>query len=337
MASPTESWPARWYRGHWPFALLLPFSLLFGGLVWLRQRLYAAGWLRSWRAPVPVLVVGNITVGGAGKTPLTLALVERLQADGWRPGIVSRGYGGQTAYPHRVQPDDLPARCGDEPLLLARRSGVPVVVDPQRVRAVRALLADTDCNVVICDDGLQHLALARDIELVVVDGQRGLGSGWLLPAGPLRERPRRLGRADFVVRNGAGVALRGLPVDAVTMQLQAAAWQPLDPACADAPPPPGTRVHAVAGIGHPERFFAALRGAGYDVVPHAFPDHHAYRAPDLAFAEALPLVMTEKDAVKCAGLAPDNAWYVPVSAQLPDTFWNRLLARLAQEKRPDAR
>lgn len=337
MASTTESWAERWYRGHWLFALLLPLSLLFQGLVWLRRRLYAAGWLASWQAPVPVLVVGNITVGGAGKTPMTLALVERLQAEGWRPGIVSRGYGGEATYPHRVRRDDLPARCGDEPLLLARRSGVPVVVDPQRVRGVQALLAETDCNVVICDDGLQHLALGRDIEVVVVDGQRGLGSGWLLPAGPLRELPRRLTTADFVVRNGAGVALRGLPVTAVSMQLQAADWQPLDPAAETALPLPGQRVHAIAGIGHPERFFASLRRAGFEVVPHAFPDHHAYRVEDLVFDEALPLVMTEKDAVKCTALALQNAWFVPVSAHLPETFWNRLLARLAPEKSTHAR
>ncbi len=318
-----------WYRGAAWLWLLWPLALLFGLVVRLRRALYRHGLLSAERFPVPVLVVGNITAGGTGKTPLTAALVRWLQAAGWRPAVVSRGYGGRADYPLRVRADMSPALCGDEPLALHRRCGVPVMVDPQRARAVAALLQDNACDIVLCDDGLQHYALARDVEIVVIDGARGLGNGQLLPAGPLREPPSRLAAVDFVVVNGDAAAW---PL-AHGMQLRPQPWQLL---CADASavaPVPPARLHAVAGIGNPARFFAALQVQGFDIVPHAFADHHAFTAGDLDFGDDLPVVMTEKDAVKCQAFARANWWQVPVEAELPEVFWQALATRL-QTLRP---
>lgn len=314
-----------WYGGGaWPL-LLAPLSLLYGIVTGLRRGLYRAGLLPSTRFPVPVVVVGNITAGGTGKTPLIEVLVRELRARGWRPGIVSRGYGGRAAnYPLVLSAATPAAEGGDEPVLLHRRTGAPVVVDPVRARAVVRLLAQGDCDVVLCDDGLQHYALARDIEIAVVDGARGLGNGWLLPAGPLREGAGRLAQVDFVVVNGEG----GDWPRATRMQLRPEDWRALGGE-GGAPPAPGSRVHAVAGIGNPGRFFAALRAAGYDVVEHAFPDHHAYIAADLDFGDALPVVMTEKDMVKCQSLPARQWWYLPVRAELPAAFFDRLNGRLA--------
>lgn len=343
-------WLERWHNGNALFALLLPLSAVFYLLSWLRRGAYRFGLLRVWRAPVPVIVVGNISVGGTGKTPLTLALVARLQAAGWRPGIVSRGYGGQADYPCWVDTSALAAVVGDEPLLLARRSQVPVVVDPVRSRAAQYLLAQTDCNIIICDDGLQHLGIARDIEIVVVDGERGFGSGWLLPAGPLRELPARLRTADFCVINGAwqGRGIAPTAAHNAVMALVPGPWQAIGAAVKPTiesalaqtsqtqfsrPPAPGP-IHAFAGIGHPPRFFALLQAQGFQPITHAFPDHHAYQASDLCFTPELPLVMTEKDAVKCAGFAPANSWYVPVQAILPESFWQALLQRLSTWRLP---
>ena len=336
-AAMRSSWAERWYDGHPLFALLLPLSAVFALIAWLRLGAYRLGWLRAWQAPVPVIVVGNISVGGTGKTPLTLALVEHLRSQGWRPGIVSRGYGGQGAsYPQLVRADSDAAEVGDEPLLLARRAAVPVVIDPLRVRGVQHLLASSDCNVVLCDDGLQHYALARTVAIVVIDGQRGLGSGWRLPAGPLREPVSRLQSVDLVVVNGSWRANGAAPVSAATMTLVPGTWQPVRTDADAAGAPTVGPIHAVAGIGHPPRFFAMLAGQGFQPIPHAFPDHHAYTAGDLQFSPPAPVVMTEKDAVKCAGIAPANSWYVPVQAILPDSFWQALTQRLASWRTPDA-
>lgn len=304
--------------------LLWPLSVLYGLVSGIRRLFYRTGLLTSKRFPVPVIVVGNITVGGTGKTPLTLALIDYLRAHGYRPGVVSRGYGARTRYPCLLDAGCTAAMVGDEPLAIFRRTSVPVVVDPVRVRAVDFLLQHADCNIVLCDDGLQHYALHRDIEIVVIDGVRGLGNRLLLPAGPLRERPSRLDAADFVVVNGDGALVKeGFP-----MRLQPQAWQPLCPDAAGSAPEPGSRVHAVAGIGNPQRFFSQLQEEGFDVVPHPFADHHAYRPEDFRFSESLPVVMTEKDAVKCAGFAAENWWYVPVQAELPQAFLEGLLQRL---------
>lgn len=313
-----------WYRGHPLLWLLSPLSLLYALITWLRRFLYRHGWLSSQRFSMPVIVVGNITVGGTGKTPLTLALIDFLREQGYRPGVVSRGYGGHAEYPYCLGDQSTAAESGDEPLAIFRRTGIPVVVDPLRSRAVSWLHQHTDCNVVLCDDGLQHYALARDIEIVVIDGVRGLGNRLLLPAGPLREPLSRLQSVDFIVVNGKGMAWP----DASVMLLQPQAWLPVRHDGNAPLPASGTRVHAVAGIGNPQRFFSQLQAQGFDVVPHAFADHHAYDAGDFVFPEALPVVMTEKDAVKCADFAAENWWYVPVQAVLPPAFLERLLQRL---------
>ncbi len=312
-----------WHEGHPRLWLLWPLMLLYTWLTALRRQLYRIGLLPSRRFPVPVVVVGNITVGGTGKTPLTLALIERLRAAGFTPGVVSRGYGGHGDYPLVVDENVYAEQCGDEPLTLFRRSGVPLVVDPKRSRAVAQLLEKFPCDVVLCDDGLQHYALARDIEIAVIDGGRGFGNGRLLPMGPLREPVSRLQQVQHVVINGEGFAWP----DAVRMSLQADAWKNLRHEHHVAPAP-GSAIHAVAGIGNPSRFFEQLRAAGYQVTEHAFPDHHVYATRDLDFGDDLPVVMTEKDAVKCESQAAENWWYVPVRAVLPESFHEALLARL---------
>lgn len=312
-----------WYEGQAQLWMLWPLMALFALISRLRRGLYRFGLLPAQRFPLPVVVVGNITVGGTGKTPLTLALIERLRAEGFSPGVVSRGYGGHGDYPLIVNDSVIAEQCGDEPLTLFRRSGVPLVVDPRRSRAVTHLLANFHCDVVLCDDGLQHYALARDIEIAVIDGVRGFGNGRLLPMGPLREPVSRLREVQHVVVNGEGLSWEG----AQRMQLRPGPWQNLRQE-AQALPAPGSRLHAVAGIGNPQRFFEQLRQAGFDVIEHAFPDHHVYSTRELSFGDELPVVMTEKDAVKCMGLAEPGWWYVPVRAELPESFYEALLQQL---------
>ena len=326
-----------WYRGRWPAlaSCLAPAASVYG--LWSARRALS-------RAPTaaPTLVVGNLTAGGAGKTPLALALARRLAADGWRPGIVSRGYPGRAwRYPHRVRGDEAVSQVGDEALLLCRAA--PTAVDPRRARAA-ALLAG-ECDVLISDDGLQHRGLPRDLEIAVVDGARGFGNGRLLPAGPLRERPGRLAAVDWVVVNvgmwrgdeafeRAGAEAADWRPDAAPMALRAAAWVALSGEGRRALDDwrPGRPVHAVAGIGDPRRFFDALRALGLDVVEHPFPDHARLRPKDLAFG-GQPVVMTAKDAVRCRGFAPPNSWWLEVDAVLPETFFAALGARLSALRR----
>lgn len=300
---------------------------VYRALAGLRRGLYARRLLRARHPGVPVIVVGNITAGGAGKTPLTIALVERLRAAGMSPGVATRGYGREGRAPLWADAATPAGQAGDEPLLIARRTGAPVRVDARRAAAA-AELARAGCDVVVCDDGLQHYALARDIEIEVVDGRRRYGNGRLLPAGPLREPPERATRCDFRVVNlgdGAGEAGFGeWPMRLVLGDAVPLAGRRVRPLAAFA----GQRVHAVAGIGDPARFFRSLKARGIAVVPHAFDDHHAYSAADLEFASPLPILMTEKDAVKCAALSPADAFAVPVDAVLPEAFWAALLDRL---------
>jgi tetraacyldisaccharide 4'-kinase len=274
--------------------------------------------------PVPVVVVGNLTVGGSGKTPLVLWLVAELKRMGLRPGIVSRGYGGAQKAPTPVTGNSDPAQVGDEPVLLASRSACPVYIGRRRRSAARALLRNHDCGVIVSDDGLQHYALRRDVEVIVVDGQRRFGNGFCLPAGPLREPPARLALGDYVVVNGRareGEYAMGLRAESVVNLKDPEHVQPLEAFRHQ-------RVHAVAGIGHPLRFFDMLRAHGIEVEDHPFPDHHPYRAQDIAFADGRAVLMTEKDAVKCRAFAHDRCWYVPVSA-VPDTrFAAALLAQV---------
>lgn len=314
-----------WHEGRAWLWLLAPLAALYVLVAAVRRALYRAGLLKSASFPVPVVVIGNISVGGTGKTPLAEALIAALRERGFRPGVVSRGYGGRsTRYPLLLDAGVTAAEGGDEPVMLFRRSGVPVVVDPVRRRAVAHLLEHGGCDVVLCDDGLQHYALARDIEIAVVDGARGFGNGLPLPAGPLREPVRRLAAVDYVVVNGEGEPWPG--AQRMTLRLQD--WVAMGQG-GEAPPAPGSRVHAVAGIGNPERFFQALREQGYEVVGHAFPDHHAYVAADLDFGDDLPVVMTEKDMVKCQLLPAGRWWYVPVRAELPAAFVDSLTGRIA--------
>jgi tetraacyldisaccharide 4'-kinase len=322
-----------WYRDDPGPGPLQPLAWLYGVLVRARRAAFAAGWARSAEVGVPVVVLGNLTVGGTGKTPLTIWLAGQLEARGFAVGIVSRGYGRSRA----GQPRDVSAssdwrQVGDEPVLLARRTGCDVVVAADRVAGARRL-AGRGAQVILADDGLQHLRLARSCEVLLIDGARGFGNGRLLPAGPLRERPTRPLRADVVVVNGAathGSLSRWLrPGEALTMQLAGEEALSLD---GQRSQPlrlwQGRRVHAVAGIGNPARFFRELRGRGIEVIEHAFPDHHVFRAPELEFADDLPVLMTEKDAVKCAQFASARLWYVPVSAYFSDGDAQLLLSRV---------
>ncbi len=313
--------PGWWYRPGlalvlWP---LLPLSWLFGLLVALRRALFRHGLLRSHRLPVPVIVIGNLTVGGSGKTPLVLWLVRCLQASGWRPGIISRGYGGSVEQVQPVLSDSACSVVGDEPLLLHRRSGVPVFVGRDRVAAGQALLAaHPECDVIVADDGLQHYRLQRSVELVVFDG-RGAGNAWLLPAGPLREPLRRLSGATAIVWNGSPEqallrAARRLPqFDMRLVGRRFVAASGGTRGC-DADTLRDRKLYALAGIGDPRRFFLQLKALGLDFEEHPFPDHHPFRVADLAFAHDGVLLMTEKDAVKCASMLTGEAWVLPVEA-----------------------
>lgn len=314
-----------WYKKSAWGLVLAPLSWLFCVAVFLRRKAYESGLLNVQRVSAPVVVVGNITVGGTGKTPLVAWIVERLSRAGWTPGIISRGYGGQARnWPQQVRPDSDPVMVGDEPVLLAQRCRCPVAVGPDRVAAARALLEHTDCDVVVSDDGLQHYALGRDIEIAVIDGVRRFGNERCLPAGPLREPKRRLADVDLVVCNGLARRLEyamhmtGEPLRGVRDPTSIRALETLR----------GQSVHAVAGIGAPERFFSQLRQNGLQVVEHPFPDHHRFVAADLDFGDGQPILMTEKDAVKCARFAPDNAWCLPIVAELDERFGDRLLELL---------
>ena len=309
--------PAFWLQRNLISGLLWPLSLVFSHLARRRRQR-----IKSQRLPVPVVVVGGITVGGAGKTPLTLHLVEALRKHGFAPGIISRGYGGTVSGELEVRPDSAASLVGDEPLLLRCRAGCPVFVGADRVAAGRALLAvHPEVNLILCDDGLQHYRLARDFEIAVFD-RRGLGNGWQLPAGPLREPVSRLHEVDAVVLNDAplvAIQTAGSPAAVFSMRLEGTEFFSLhEPQRrASAAVLQERSLHAVAGIGEPQRFFDHLHELGLDVQTHAFPDHHAYAAAELAFGDGV-ILTTEKDAVKLrAVLAPDvEAWVLPVSAVL---------------------
>jgi tetraacyldisaccharide 4'-kinase len=330
-----ESWLNRiWYDRPAPPWWLIPLSLAYGAVSGSRQLLYAKRLRRSIRLPCPVVVVGNLTVGGTGKTPLVCWLTARLAERGYRPGIVTRGYGGSTRGVRLVTASDDPSVVGDEPILLARRTGMPVAVGRERPAAA-SLLVHSGCDVVVSDDGLQHYALARDCEIVVIDGDRRFGNGWLLPAGPLREKRARLDSADIVVVNGGRALLDG----ALSMRLEAkSALSLTGERTRPLPTFAGLEVHAVAGIGHPERFFNMLRAYGIEVIGHALPDHARLTPADVDFPDAKPVLMTEKDAVKCRHAADERHWYVPVSACFEGgestTLMEIVIARIAERGAP---
>lgn len=311
--------------------MLLPAALLFALAVMLRRLAYRQGWIASVKLSVPVVIVGNITAGGSGKTPLVLHLSRELSRLGWRPGIVSRGYGGAAQGIQAVTAASDVALVGDEPLLLARLSGCPVYVGRNRVAAAQALLsAHASCNVLLADDGLQHLRLARDVEIVVLD-ERGIGNGWPLPAGPLRECPDRVAEAHALVRNGDTPALPGIKAQSVfDMSLAGERFRNLhDPQrTCGAAELSGRRLHALAGIGNPARFFRQLERMGLQAEMHSFPDHHVFQASDLVFAGADAILMTEKDAVKCQAFAPPETWVLPVEAQLDPNLAQWLVEKI---------
>lgn len=319
-----------WYKPHWLSLLLLPLSMIFLLVTFIRRQLYRLGLLSSYRAPVPVIVVGNITVGGTGKTPLVVYLVTLLRAKGYKPGVVSRGYGGRASeYPLAVQPDSFAGTAGDEPVLIARRCRCPVVVDPNRRRAVRYLMATSACDVIISDDGMQHYALKRDIEIAVIDGQRRFGNYLPFPAGPLREPVPRLNQADLIVCNGEP---KVLPPTWQVMGLSFGTVRRVsdDREIGTIEDYRGRQVHAVAGIGNPARFFNQLTAAGLDVLEHSFGDHHRFVREDICFDDDLPVLMTEKDAVKCRDWATDKHFYIAVDGVLPDEFGERVFSLLKE-------
>jgi len=328
-------WLRAWYSPHlvcwlWP---LLPFSWLVAWVAQRRYRRFCA--VPKARSSVPVVVVGNLTAGGVGKTPLVAALAGHFRQQGYKPAIVSRGYGvplrTRRSHPvRRVTADSDPRFCGDEPVMLARDTDVPVMVGADRRLAVETLLQTTDCDLVISDDGLQHYGLQRDIELVVMDGQRRFGNGWCLPAGPLREPVTRLADVDWVIcKEGQPPAVHG--PRGLCMRLKPGCLLPVA-GCETAGqmPRPGAAVSAVAGIGHPAPFFESLEKMGFDVTPCPFPDHHSFTLAELESLGTGPLIMTAKDAVKCRAFARPGWWYLTLDVQLPDFFWRHLQRQLAQ-------
>jgi tetraacyldisaccharide 4'-kinase len=320
-----------WYRDSAPL-LLAPLAWIYGALAGARRRAYAAGVLRQRRLTRPVVVVGNLTVGGTGKTPLAIHLARMLSAEKLRVGVVARGYGRRSGALRDVHPDSDWRDVGDEPVIIARRTGCATLVAADRVAAARTLIA-RGADVIVADDGLQHLALGRDCAIAVIDGSRGFGNGRLLPQGPLREPAAALGRADIVVVNGEpehGSLAGALPAATLVMRLAAEPAVRLDgrgPPC-ELSAFSGRRVHAVAGIGNPQRFFHELAGRGIEVIAHSFPDHHPFTARELAFPDELPILMTEKDAVKCTPFVSARLWCVPVSAVFSDSDAQELRARV---------
>ncbi len=332
----------RWLEQYWyciaPLHLVLwPLSLAFAALAALRRLLYRAGVLAVTRLPVPVIVAGNISVGGTGKTPLVIWLVQLLRERGYHPGIVCRGYGGSAGTPQSTSADSDPSVVGDEAVLLARRCACPVWVGAKRAAAARALLAaHPECDAVISDDGLQHYALAHDVEIAVIDGERGFGNGMLLPAGPLREPLQRLDRVDALVVNGVALFPRAiLPTSMRTFDMTLGGrtfYGLLNPARQAGPEHfAGQRVHAVAGIGNPRRFFDYLRELGISFTGRPFPDHHAFEATDIDYADTDAVLMTEKDAVKCERFGSDKFWALRIDAKVDLALGELILRKLGKQ------
>ncbi len=301
-----------WYRKTvWWLWLFWPFHLLLRIIVWLRRFFYRIGLFKSTKLKTPVIVIGNITVGGTGKTPLAIYLLELLKSQGYKPGLISRGYGGKSEhYPLTVAESTPASESGDEPFLIRRRTQVPVVVDPIRARGAQQLEAQ-GCNIIICDDGLQHYALRRDIEIVVIDANRKLGNGWLMPFGPLREPKSRLKQADHIIVNGKDMVLEPAPIQAINHH-QSEFKAPFT---------------AVAAIGNPERFYNTLEGLGYQFERKSFPDHYQFSRQDFESFQT-NIVMTEKDAVKCLSLADERFYFLPVSAKLSKQFLESLMEQI---------
>ncbi len=324
-----------WYNPH-PIKWLIPISWLFSLVILMRRFLYRIHLIKQHSFSVPVIIVGNISVGGNGKTPCVIALTHYLRQRGMQPGIVSRGYGGsKNKIPHTVQLTDTASDVGDEALLLKQRCQCPVVIAKKRADAVDHLLKTTDCNVVISDDGLQHYALARTVEIIMMDGTHGLGNQYCLPAGPLREPVSRIQQSDAIVLTGNVTSRSQLATTlkmppTYIMSLAATVCYQLHAPDKQVPLTQLAKqtVHAVAGIAHPSRFFTMLSAMNIHVIEHAFADHYAFQAVDFAdFADEC-ILLTEKDAVKCQHCQLTNAWVVPVEGLLPDAFYDIILKAL---------
>ncbi|CAN5331302.1 tetraacyldisaccharide 4'-kinase [soil metagenome] len=333
-----------------PFLYILyPISLLFRAVTRTRRWLYQCGVFTQTKVAVPVIVVGNISVGGTGKTPLVISLANLLISQGFKPGIITRGYKSKSkSYPLVVNDSSIAAQVGDEALLLQRHSHCPVIVDPIRVRAANYLLQHYSCDIILSDDGLQHYALARDIEIAVVDAARGFGNGLCLPAGPLREPVSRLQDVDFIINNVGRAHVPALGSDTMSvpqstegegtklftysMYLQPQKFLNLSSKeQQDAAFFQHKTLHAIAGIGNPQRFFQTLKDLGLTANLHAFPDHHAFTAADIDFGADAIVIMTEKDAVKCKDFADKRHWYLPVTAQLQQGFAQQFFSKLSQQ------
>lgn len=311
-----------WYKKHPLLYLLVPAALVYQGAAGLKRLAYRYDLKKPRQFPVPIIVVGNITVGGTGKTPLIIELARQFSRQGYRVGIVSRGYASQkNAQPRLVKPADNPYEFGDEPVLLARRTSCPVVICANRVAAVDFLLAQQKCDLILSDDGMQHYALGRDIEIAVIDGARRFGNRLCLPAGPLREGIGRLKSVDFIVTQGEQVSSGEF-----SMQLQMGELYNLQQADRVFIKP--AQVHAVAGIGNPQRFFSQLSSMGFTVIEHSFPDHYHFKPKDIDFGQDGIVIMTEKDAVKCEKFADERHWCLPVKAELDADFFDLLVKRL---------
>ena len=320
VKSAIEYFESVWYTRHPVAVVLAPLGWIYRAIGTARKSAYTSGLLSSYKADVPIVVVGNITSGGTGKTPLVIWLVEYFRSLGYSPGVVARGYRGRAkSWPQQVRSDSDPSAVGDEPIVIARRARCPVAVGPHRGDAVDALLRHADCDIVISDDGLQHYALERNYEIAVIDGVRRMGNGQCLPAGPLREPASRLQSVDVIVTNG--IAGRG----EFGMKYIATQAHKIDGSeTIELPKFAPKEVHAVAGIAHPERFFSMLRAKGFRVRPHPFRNHARFRQADFEFDDDLPVIMTEKDAIKCEHLVLPRCWYIPITAELPDVFRRRL-------------
>ncbi len=306
--------------------LLLPLSGLYCLVTVIRRKLYQLNIKKSFSAQVPVIVIGNIVVGGSGKTPLLISLCDYVSSKGFKPGVVSRGYGGSVTGIKQVSSDDMAEQVGDEPLMISQRTNVPVVVGADRVSAINYLLTNNQCDIVFSDDGLQHYRMRRDLEIAVIDADRKFGNGFCLPAGPLREPVSRLKEVDLVVYNGGNI---NNPAE-YSYRLQIAGLKPLNGEHSRALSSFATNmtIHAVAGIGHPARFFNQLTNSGLNIIEHAFQDHHQYQQHDFSGWHTDCIIMTEKDAVKCRHLILPDAWIVIVNAEWSDTLEAQLDSKL---------
>ena len=301
-----------WYSINFISLLLLPLSGFFCLISKIRRLLFKVGVLKSYKAPVPVIIVGNISVGGTGKTPLIIELIKKFQSQGKTAGVISRGYGGKSSvWPRLVNEQSTAKEVGDEPKLIHELTQCPIAVGPDRQKDIELLIQHHNCDVILSDDGMQHYALGRDVEIAVVDSKRKFGNGFCLPSGPLRERVSRLQEVDLVLLNGGGE-------DQLSFKLQSQVCKPVNILKIESIPLADLKnktVHAVAGIGNPSRFFSMLNDLGINVIEHEFPDHYQYQSDDLLFSDDLPVLMTEKDAVKCKGFELNNHWSVPVEVK----------------------